>query len=267
MFTWKTLSFLSLLGVGYALDTAVSVDFDTDVVFAPADAWHEEYNTACASDDHYTSVINATASLTFTGNRVQVSGLRNNNSGSFSITIDDMATHTYNLQSADVLCELFIDYFLDLGTHNLTLSLSDVNQPAYSIYDGEIWGTNLVLHLTDIVDRRRSYRRRRSAFRRICCSRICFEEAAGTTQKECVSPSAFSRAAATRSIRGTQRARFSSPSCLPARRAPAGSKTPWTLSSRRHTHGWRTTTALLTPRALSPTPRTTTIRRRSLYRR
>lgn len=48
-------------------DVAVSVDFYTDVMYSPPDAWHSELNSACNTVDHYAATENASATIQFVG--------------------------------------------------------------------------------------------------------------------------------------------------------------------------------------------------------
>lgn len=45
----------------------VVVDFYTGVHYNPPDAWHSGSNSACSTVDHYTTEVNATATISFVG--------------------------------------------------------------------------------------------------------------------------------------------------------------------------------------------------------
>lgn len=65
---WALSSTLLWLSLGAkAEDTAVVVDFFTDIRYDPPDAWFSQLNDPCSTVDHYTAQINASASLTFVG--------------------------------------------------------------------------------------------------------------------------------------------------------------------------------------------------------
>lgn len=46
---------------------AVSIDFYTDVLYSPPEAWNSVINSACGGIDHWTTTINASAKITFVG--------------------------------------------------------------------------------------------------------------------------------------------------------------------------------------------------------
>ncbi|KAI0790313.1 hypothetical protein BC629DRAFT_1512851 [Irpex lacteus] len=153
---WKTaVALLSLLGSAVVRAQADSTEavvatFDSDVRLEPAGAWRQQYNDVCLSSDVYTTTINATASLTFTGNRVQIYGMRSNASGRFTLQVDGQELHTYNLRSDVVQCELFVDDYLSDGTHNLTLTLAGTDNSNYTGTEGHA-SQSPVFHLTEIL--------------------------------------------------------------------------------------------------------------------
>ncbi|KAI0092327.1 hypothetical protein BDY19DRAFT_595102 [Irpex rosettiformis] len=67
---WKTaVAFITMWAVARAQSntTAVVASFGTDIVLEPPGAWRTTYNEVCLSQDTYTTTVNATAFLTFTG--------------------------------------------------------------------------------------------------------------------------------------------------------------------------------------------------------
>ncbi|GJE92872.1 SKG6 domain-containing protein [Phanerochaete sordida] len=153
------LSLLSLLsahlltGAAAQSAEAVSIDFYTDVLYSPPEAWSSGINSACGGVDHWTTTINASAKITFVGDRIQVYGVQNNASGVLGMIIDDQEPQELNLWSNDVECNLYVDWFLGNGTHTLTLTLVGID-PVVSttpLPGNEEGVTSPVLHLTDIV--------------------------------------------------------------------------------------------------------------------
>lgn len=61
--------------VAEAEDTAISVDFYTDVRYDPPDAWFTDTSDACSTVGHYTAQVNATVSVTFQGEHLDYSCL------------------------------------------------------------------------------------------------------------------------------------------------------------------------------------------------
>ena len=43
------------------------LDFYTDVLYSPPEAWHTGTNEACQTDDHFTAEVNASATINFVG--------------------------------------------------------------------------------------------------------------------------------------------------------------------------------------------------------
>ena len=80
------------------------------------------------------------------GNRIQISGMRNNKSGIFRVSVDDEQPYEGDLYLDDVECTLFVDYYLGNGTHNMTIELL-----GKSLNVSEGVAITPVLHLTDIV--------------------------------------------------------------------------------------------------------------------
>lgn len=80
------------------------------------------------------------------GNRIQISGMRNNKSGIIRVTIDDQQPYEGDLFLDDIQCSLFVDYYLGNGTHNMTVELVGKSENAT-----EAGTITPVVHLTDIV--------------------------------------------------------------------------------------------------------------------
>lgn len=69
--SWALYSALLWLSTAVkAEDTAIVVDLFTDVRYDPSDAWYSQLNDPCNMVDHFTAQINASASLSFTGEHV-----------------------------------------------------------------------------------------------------------------------------------------------------------------------------------------------------
>ena len=54
-------------GVAAQDSQAVAIDFYTDVLYSPPEAWHTAIDSSCGTVDHYTSQINASATISFVG--------------------------------------------------------------------------------------------------------------------------------------------------------------------------------------------------------
>jgi len=135
-----------------ALDTVVSADLNSDVTYVPQGAWFTDLNSGCQTIDRYTDQINASASLTFQGNKVQIAGMTNNASGVMRLIIDDEDPYDIDLHSDVVNCIVFVDYTLPTnGVHNMTLLLKGPSAEATSgLADDGLGTTFPVMHLTDI---------------------------------------------------------------------------------------------------------------------
>ena len=151
----------------------VVTDFYTDVLYNPPEAWHSGSNTACATVDHYTSTVNASATVNFVGkcavsrigsipriyvppegDRIAIYGMNNNESGVLDVQVDDEAVYALNLWNPTVTCGLFVDYYLGgNSSHTLTLTLRSPDDVFNNTVDGVTEGhiETPVLHLTDIV--------------------------------------------------------------------------------------------------------------------
>lgn len=61
----------SLLGAALVtaqgLDSVVSVDFYSGVLYNPPNAWRSEFSSACGTVDFFTTTVNASATLNFEG--------------------------------------------------------------------------------------------------------------------------------------------------------------------------------------------------------
>lgn len=130
----------------------ISIDFYTDVLYNPPDAWTSGINSNCGMD-HWTAEVNASARINFVGNRIQVSGVQNNASGIMQMVMDDQPPQELNLWSKDVECNLFVDWYLGNGTHTLTLTLLGLDPivAGTPLPGNEAGATAPVMHLTDIV--------------------------------------------------------------------------------------------------------------------
>ena len=70
---------LAICGTAWAQNTnAVVAEFGSDIVLEPADAWQTVFNDVCLSQDTYTTTVNATATLTFTGTLLTYTQSRSN---------------------------------------------------------------------------------------------------------------------------------------------------------------------------------------------
>ncbi|KAI0085533.1 hypothetical protein BDY19DRAFT_908960 [Irpex rosettiformis] len=110
-----------------ALQT-VDINLDTAVHFHPPSSWNTT-NTTCGNEiDHFTALIGATASFSFTGDRLQIStvGL-DATAGTISMILasQNHGTHNvmYDLHTDTSDCGLQVDHFLDQDTYNVTLTL------------------------------------------------------------------------------------------------------------------------------------------------
>ncbi|KIP02546.1 hypothetical protein PHLGIDRAFT_16479 [Phlebiopsis gigantea 11061_1 CR5-6] len=144
----------SLVAMVAAQETSelVVVDFYTDVLYSPPEAWHTGTNAACQTVDHFTAEVNASATINFVGDRISVEGMHNNASGVLFVQVDDMTPYALNLWSDNVECGLFVDYFLGNGSHTMTLTLHNIDEILNTTLGEENEGSIVtpVLHLTNI---------------------------------------------------------------------------------------------------------------------
>ncbi|KIP02536.1 hypothetical protein PHLGIDRAFT_290849 [Phlebiopsis gigantea 11061_1 CR5-6] len=146
------LASLSAIVAAQETSELMVVDFHTDVLYSPPEAWHTGTNAACQTVDYFTAEVNASATINFVGNRISVAGMRNNASGALFVQVDNMMPFAFSLWSKDVSCGLFVDYFLRNGSHTMILTLHNVNETLNPSVDEENEGSIVtpVLHLTNI---------------------------------------------------------------------------------------------------------------------
>ncbi|PSR79933.1 hypothetical protein PHLCEN_2v6834 [Hermanssonia centrifuga] len=149
MFNMKILlaGVISLLAAStsvLATDDVITVDWQTDVLFIGA--WQETLDSPCGASDIFTSTVNASVIVPFSGNVVVVDGMQNNASGTLLVAIDDEEPFEQELFSEDVKCANFFTYELGNGTHTMSLTLIGA-----SVDVNEGTAPQPVLHLTNIT--------------------------------------------------------------------------------------------------------------------
>ncbi|KAI0683736.1 hypothetical protein BC835DRAFT_1423014 [Cytidiella melzeri] len=133
------------------MDTGFNLNFDTAVNFQPPDAWTTTNSTCDGEIDHFVTQVNASASFSFTGDRVQISTIGTNASGTVAVIVNSTssgsATILYDLYSSYTNCGLQIDHLLsEEDTYDVALVLMG---PSAMVNDSANPGAEL--HLTGIA--------------------------------------------------------------------------------------------------------------------
>ncbi|CAL1698308.1 unnamed protein product [Somion occarium] len=108
-----------------------SIDLDNDVHYEPASAWEESSNAPCTSSrlsekttHRFTSQPGASASFSFEGDRLSVTGIKSNTSGILHISTDGNQNFTQDLLLPGLsACSLFFDDHITNASHTVTLTL------------------------------------------------------------------------------------------------------------------------------------------------
>ncbi|KAI0684696.1 hypothetical protein BC835DRAFT_607745 [Cytidiella melzeri] len=111
-----------------AFDTAFDLNFNAAVDLQPIDAWITTNRTCDGETDHYTTQINASATFSFTGDRLQIFTIGTEASGIVAVvTNSELAgsrTVMYDLHTSDINCGLLLDQHLqEEGEYTVSLIL------------------------------------------------------------------------------------------------------------------------------------------------